>query len=69
MSKLKEIFCYDTSPIGKFSEFVVKAVVSAEITVDTKEVDEFKTYCWCCALWRGVLLGGVLGLVVGAILF
>ena len=52
MSKLKEVFCYDTSPVGK-------------ITVDTREVDEFKTYCWCCALWRGIAVGVVIGLTVG----
>lgn len=68
MSKLKEVFCYDTSPIGKFSEMIVKAVISAEITVDTKDVDKFTTYCWCCALWRGIALGGVVGFIVGGIL-
>ncbi len=66
MSKLKEVFCYDTSLLGKFSEAIVKAVVSAEIEVDTKEVDKFKTYCWCCALWRGIALGGVVGFILGA---
>lgn len=64
-SKLKEVFCYDTSPIGKLSEWLVKVYKSAEITVDTREVDEFKTYCWCCALWRGIAVGVVIGLTIG----
>lgn len=65
MSKLKEIMCYDTSVLGKFSEVLVKAVKSAEITVDTREVDEFKTYCWCCALWRGIGVGVTIGFLAG----
>ena len=65
MSKLKEVFCYDTSPLGKLSEFIAKAVVSSEITVDVSEVDSFKTYCWCCNLWRGIAVGGIIGFVVG----
>ena len=32
MSKLKEVFCYDTSPVGKLSEWLVKVYKSAEIT-------------------------------------
>lgn len=65
MSKLKEVFCYDTSLLGKVSEAIVKAYPSAEIDIDTKNIDHIKTYCWCCALWRGVLLGGVVGFVIG----
>lgn len=68
MSKLKEIMCYTTSPIGKLSELIVKAGVSAEITVDTREIDEFKTYCWCCALWRGIAIGAVIGFIVGVVI-
>lgn len=68
MSKLKEVFCYDSSPIGKLSEFIAKAVISSEITVDTKGVDEFKTYCWCCTLWRGIAVGLIVGISIGAML-
>lgn len=68
MSKLKEVFCYDTSILGRFSEMIVKAVISAEIKVDTKDVDYFVTYCWCCALWRGIAVGGIVGFIVGGIL-
>jgi hypothetical protein len=60
--------CYTTSPIGKLSELIVKAGASAEITVDTREVDEFKTYCWCCALWRGIAIGAVIGFIVGVVI-
>lgn len=65
MSKLKEVFCYDTSLLGKLSEFMVKAVVSAEMTAYTEDGVPYKTYCWCCALWRGVAVGGLIGLTVG----
>lgn len=68
MSKLKELMCYDTSPIGKLSEALVKAGVSAEIEVDVAGVDKFKTYCWCCALWRGVAVGAIIGFIVGVVL-
>lgn len=68
MSKLKEFMCYDTSVMGKVSEALVKAFKSAEITVDTREVDEFKTYCWCCALWRGIAIGAVIGFIVGVVI-
>lgn len=67
-NKLKKIFCYSTSPIGKLSELIAKAVVNTAITVDVRGVDEFNTYCWCCNLWRGILIGGVLGLVVGVLI-
>lgn len=65
MSKLKEVFCYDTSWLGKVSEFMVKAVVSAEMTAYTEDGQAYKTYCWCCALWRGIAVGGLTGLAVG----
>lgn len=65
MSKLKEVFCHDTSRLGKLSEFMVKAVVSAEMTAYTEDGQAYKTYCWCCALWRGIAVGGVIGLLVG----
>lgn len=65
--KLKELFCYDTSPIGKLSEAIAKAVVSSEITIDTKNIDEIKTYCWCCTLWRGIAVGAVIGFIVGVL--
>ena len=68
MSKLKEVFCYDTSPLGKLSEYLVKAVVSAEMTAYTEYGEPYKTYCWCCALWRGIAVGGVAGLLVGVCL-
>lgn len=66
--KLKRLFCYDTSIIGKLSEALVKIGISAEITIDTRQLDEVKTYCWCCALWRGVALGAVVGFLVGVLL-
>lgn len=65
--KLKEFFCSDTSPVGKLSEFMAKAVISAEVTIDTTDTNEIKTYCWCCTLWRGVLVGAVLGFIVGVL--
>lgn len=68
MSKLKEVFCYADKPLGKFSEWVVKAGVSAEITIDTKDTDKIITYCWCCALWRGIALGGLVGFIVGVLI-
>ena len=68
MSKLKEVFCYDTSPPGKLSEYLVKAVVSAEMTAYTEDGEPYKTYCWCCALWRGIAVGGIAGLLVGVCL-
>lgn len=68
MSKLKEFFCYDNHLLGKVSEAIVKAVVSAEMTAYTEDGTPYKTYCWCCALWRGVLLGGIAGLVVGYVI-
>lgn len=66
--KLKKLFCYTTTPLGKLSEAIVKFGISAELTIDTRQMDELKTYCWCCALWRGIALGGILGLIVGALL-
>lgn len=65
--KLKEFFCSDASPVGKLSEFMAKAVISAEVTIDTTDINEIKTYCWCCTLWRGVLVGTVLGFIVGMV--
>lgn len=65
MSKLKAVFCYDTSLLGKLSEFVVKAVISAELTAYTEAGVPYKTYCWCCALWRGVAVGTLGGFTVG----
>lgn len=66
-SKLKQFFCYDTSPVGKLSEFIAKAVISTEVTIDTTDTDEISTYCWCCTLWRGVAVGAVIGFVVGVL--
>lgn len=66
-NKLKKLFCYTTSPLGKVSEALAKAVISTEITIDTRRMDEIKTYCWCCNLWRGILVGGVLGFLVGVL--
>lgn len=68
MGKLKEVFCYDTSPLGKLSEYLVKAVASAEMTAYTEDGEHYKTYCWCCALWRGIAVGGIAGLLVGVCL-
>lgn len=68
MGKLKEAFCYETSWLGRFSEAVMKFGVSAEITIDTSKLDKLYTYCWCCALWRGVAIGAVAGFLVGWVL-
>lgn len=68
-SKLKTFFC-GWNAVGAFSEFCVRAIAPAEIELEPEEGEKtVKTYCWCCALWRGILIGGVAGLVVGALLW
>ena len=50
---------------NKLNEYLVKAVVSAEMTAYTEDGEPYKTYCWCCALWRGIAVGGIVVIVTG----
>lgn len=61
---LKNFFC-GFNVVGDFADLVCRG---AEIQLESDNgKDVCTTYCWCCCFWRGVLLGGVVGLVVGLV--
>ena len=59
-AKAKTVFC-GYNPVGDFAALCCKG---AEITID----EPTETVCWCCAFWRGVLVGGVVGVLTGALI-
>lgn len=67
MSKVKEVFCSSDKPLGKLSKFIVEAVKSSEMTAYTEDGEPYKTYCWCCVLWRGIAVGAVAGMMLGCL--
>lgn len=64
-TKAKDLFC-GYNPIGNTAEFFCRGS-QIELEPDGGK-NTVTTYCWCCTFWRGVAVGGVLGLIVGALL-
>lgn len=66
--RLKETMCSEGKPLGKFAAWLARVFVPTTIEVDVRGYDVFETYCWCCTLWRGVVVGGIIGAAVGLII-
>ena len=49
---MKKLLCGESSPLGDAAEVVAGQAKS----------------CWCCSLWRGVLVGFVSGVLVAAVI-
>lgn len=66
-SKIKRFFC-GYNPVGAFTEWVVRVGIPAEIELEPEEGEKtVKTYCWCCAVWRGIFVGFAIGVAVGVL--
>ena len=67
MGALKDVFCGDNL-VGDFTEWCCTVVKKPEVEVLPDEADgRYTTLCWCCTFWRGVLVGGLAGVIVGVI--
>ncbi|QEY24779.1 hypothetical protein D0T90_10130 [Neisseria animalis] len=63
--KLKEWLCEEDKPLGRFTHWLARLGVSSKVVIDVRDFDEFETYCWCCCVWRGLIAGGLIGLLAG----
>lgn len=64
--KVHQFFCFNTSPVGKFTHWVSTAIKSPDVEIPVEDgAESVTTLCPCCVFWRGVLVGGLSGLLVG----
>ena len=62
-------FCFTSGPVGKFTHWASTVVKSPDVEIEVeKGKSTVTTLCPCCVFWRGVLVGGLLGLLVGSVL-
>lgn len=67
--RVHQAFCFEDRPLGKFTEWASTAIKSPDVEIPVQPGQKFvKTLCPCCVFWRGVLVGGLLGLLVGVVL-
>lgn len=67
--KLHRAMCFESSPMGRFTHRVSTAIKSPDMEVPVEPgAKTVKVLCPCCVFWRGVLVGGLLGLLVGVVM-
>lgn len=67
-SSLHKKLCFTTSPLGRLVHWISTAIKNPTINVPVKAGQtSVKVLCPCCVFYRGLAVGGLLGLLVGLV--
>lgn len=66
---LHRALCFTTSPVGRLVHWISTAIKSPDVEIPIENGEKSITVlCPCCVFYRGLLVGGVAGLLVGYLL-
>lgn len=62
MAWYKRLLC-GYNVLGDFADFACRGTETRMVVKEGEPTIEIR--CWCCTFWRGVVIGGLLGVCTG----